>query len=541
MIADFGAIESVVGLVGAAAAGGALAVRVYGAPGHPARRKLADLLRRGIPPLAGLVVLLAVGAFLNWTGRGIAFEEGLLAGGFAAAAAAWLDTPGEPDGPGPLERSRPAHRAVAGIGAAGLSILAVLGVLLLAGPSPTALLGIPVGAGVLLLLGEPADRGNGRLRFLAVTIALAASTAYVANAVLLRAIVPNALLLPLLVGATSTVAGVVGVVVDRVEGPYRLGVPAATITGVVLAAVAVADWMPGAPAILLAISSGWLGAATVAYLPRWAVLEPSEAAEVGRAGTALGVIGSLSGGLRAAGAAVLAFGVAVWVAFAAVRLLLPDGTFGVALAATAAAAGAAGLAAVRVGTGPRGTPRPTAEALDVGAVGWAGLAMVFALPVIVPTLSGIPSEVFGAQLGLSSATTLSGLVLGATLPFLLVSASRRSGATGTAESLRRWCIGLAPAFVAIGVLLILGPAAAVALVLGAVLTGTPLGLFWASSREAAASIRSVLPNDSGSSTDLAGALDAGSGWRISAAVLATGLAVLALVVIAIGARGHFGL
>jgi hypothetical protein len=541
MTGTLGAIELLIALVGAAAAGGAFALRIYSGPDRPTATEAVATLRRWAPALVGLAFLLALGAGLDWIGRGLGFEEGLLAGGLAALAVGVLEVAGDPEGPGPIEKPMLLYRAVAGIGSAGVAILAVLGILLVAGSGPTGLFGIPVGAGVLLLLGEPGDAGSGRLRFLALVAALSASTAYVANAIVLRSIVPDALLLPLLAAALASLAGAVGVVLDRVEGPYKVGTPAAVVAGVGLSVAAVLAWMPSQPSIALAMSAGWLGAATVAYLPRWAVLEPAEAAETARAGTALGVIGSMSGGLRAVGAGVVGFALAVWVAYEAFRLLLPDGTFGISLAATSAAVGAAGLAAVRVGTGPRGTPRRSAEVLDVAGAGWVGLAIVFALPLVVPALTGIQSEVFGAQLGLGTPTTLSGLVLGATLPFLLASSSRTTRGSVRWDIARRWGAALAPALMVIVLVVVFGPAALVALVLGATLTGIPLGIFWGAAREGTASVRAASPALSASSPELASALDAETGWRISATMVAIGVATLGATVVATGAMGWWGL
>jgi hypothetical protein len=541
MTGDFGAIEGFVGVVGAAAAGSALAFRIYQGPDRKRTTTVPDELRRWSPALVGILALLALGGVMNWGGRGIGFEGGIAVGGLAALAIAFLEAPWEPAGPGPVARPPAIYQAVAGCGAVGVAILAVLTILLAAGPGPIPLLGIPVGAGVLLLLGEPVDRRNDRLRSLAAVTALSASTAYVEYAVILRSIVPDALLLPLLAASTSLLAGVVGVSVDRLPLHYRLGVPAAMVAGVAFVAVAVAEWMPNLPSIALAIAAGWLGAGSLAYAARWAVLEPYEAVGTARAGTALGVIGSLSGGLRAVGAAVLSFGVAVWIGYEAVRLLLPDGTFGVVLAATSAAVGAASLAAVRVGSGPSGTPRPTAEILDVAATGWAGLAVVFSLPLIVPALTGIPTEVLGTQLGLGTPTTLVGLVVGATLPFLLASTDRASRGSPGWDATRRWGAALAPVAVASVAVLVLGPAAVIALVLGVLLTGVPLGTLWATAREAAASIASAPSRTPTVASDLAAALDGPTGWRISATVLAVSVVVLGLTVIAIGATAQFGL
>ncbi|MCI4332245.1 MAG: hypothetical protein L3K01_00715 [Thermoplasmata archaeon] len=539
MTGNFGAIELLVALVGAAATSSAFALRIYSGPGRPTAVEAVATLRRWAPAFVGLALLLALGAALHGIGRGVGFEEGLVAGGLAALAVGALEVPGEPDGPGPLEQPVLLVRAVSGVGSAGIAIVAVLGILLVAGSGPAGLFGVPVGAGVLLLLSEPGDSRSGRLRFLAVATALSASTAYVAGAVILRSLVADALLLPLLAAAMASLAGFVGLLLDRVEGPYKVGVPAAVAAGVGLAAAAVLVWMPSEPSIAVAMAAGWFGAATVAYLPKWAVLEPPEAAETARAGTALGVIGSMSGGLRAVGGSVIGFAVAVWVADAAVRLLLPDGSFGISLAATSASVGAAVLAAIRVGTGPRGTARGASEVLDVAAVGWAGLAIVFALPLVVPSLTGVSSAVFGAQLGLGSPTTLSGLVLGATLPFLLASSAKTSRGSRSWDITRRWGAALAPALAAVFVVTVFGPAAVVALVLGATLTGIPLGIFWAAAREATASVRSVAPGSS-ASPELAAALDAESGWRISAAVIATGVAALGVTLVATGATGWFG-
>ncbi|MCI4325039.1 MAG: hypothetical protein L3K00_04035 [Thermoplasmata archaeon] len=541
MTGDFGAIEGFVGVVGAAAAGSALALRVYAGPDRTLAGPAIDELRRWSPAIVGMLLLLALGGLLNWAGRGIGFEGGLAVGGLAAIAIAFLEAPWEPTGPGPVAHPPALYQAVAGAGSVGVAILAVLAILLAAGPGPIALLGIPVGAGVLLLLGEPADRRNDRLRSVAVVTALAAATASVANAVVLRSIVPDALLLPLLAAAASVVGGLVGLTVDRLPLHYRLGVPAAMVAGVALSAAAVAEWMPKEPSIALALAAGWLGAGSLAYAPRWAVLEPAQAIASARAGPALGVIGSVSGGLRAVGAAVLAFGVAVWVAYEAFRLLLPDGTFGVGLAATSAAVGAAALASVRIGAGPAGTSRPSAEVFDVVATGWAALSVLFALPLIVPALTGIPSEVLGTQLGLGTPTTLSGLVLGATLPFLLASSGAASRGSHRWDVARRWGAALAPAIVATVAVVVFGPAAIVALVLGALLTGVPLGTFWAAAREATASIAATPTRSSSGSADLLAALDAGTGWRISAAVLATTIAVVGVTVVATGATGLFGL
>ena len=74
-------------------------------------------------------------------------------------------------------------------------------------------------------------------------------------------------------------------------------------------------------------------------------------------------------------------------------------------------------------------------------------------------------------------------------------------------------------------------ATAVGTILGAALTGIPLGLFWVASREATASIQARLPEGSSPRRALAEALDEATGWRVAAAVLAVAVAALAVVVL----------
>jgi len=274
------------------------------------------------------------------------------------------------------------------------------------------------------------------------------------------------------------------------------------------------------------------------YLPRWAVYEPAAtAAAAARAGVALGVIGSMGRGLRTAVGAVLAFAVPLLIADAALRSIAPVGPFGVVLAAATAATAALVLGGTRVGAGPRGAPRRVPEVLDVVATGWAGLSVAFALPVLAPPVAGLSVAVLSEQLALGAPATLGGLVLGAILPFLLASATTDRGSSGWVRA----TAVAAPAVLAVAVGVLLGPAALVGLALGVALTGISLGLFWATSRDASASLQAQLEDPSPDRTALATAFDAASGWRIAAAVLAIAAAALAVAATIAPARGALGL
>ena len=540
MANDFAAMEAVAAAVAVGAIGLAFALRVLHVPlpRPPEPGRWFRALGNGVPVLGGAAILLVVAALIGGASRGVPFDEGLIVGTVAAAALLALASPPDPETGPAGGRVRGGADSGAGIGAAGLAILSVLVVLLAIGPDPAGLFGVAVGPVLLLLRGEPASPFDLRIRFAGLAAILSAATAFVPRTVLLRTIVPDALLLPLLLAALATLAAAVGLVVDRIEGPYALGVPAAAIAGVVVPAVAVAVWIPRSAVVLLAIAAGWLGAAGAMYLPRWAVFERAEAAEVVRAGVALGVIGSAARGLRAVGLTVLTFAAAVLVADQAIRSITPEGAFGVALAGVTAGTAAAILGTVRVGTGPGGGPRRVPEMLDVVAAGWTGLTVVFVAPVVVPFLSGVPSELLGAALGLGNPATLGGIVLGAITPFLLASARVRSGATGTVGL--RGILALVPAaVVAVGGVL-LGPAALIGVVLGAALTGIMLGVFWASAREAAASLTAGGAVGAPETEALSAAIDGASGWRVAAAVVtvATGaMAVAAITAVGTSALG----
>jgi hypothetical protein len=539
---DFGAIEAVVALIGAVAVGSAGALRALRGPGLPGRGAWANTVLRGAPALSALFLLLALGWVAGGVARGLPFDQGLGVGALAAAAMLALDTPADPDGPGPAERPLPGHRAAVGVGAAGLAVLAVLAALLVLGPNPTGLFGVAVGAGLPLALGEPASRLNGRLRFAGLVTTLAAATAFAPEAVILRVIVPDALLLPLMVAAFGTAAGAVGLLFDQVQGPYAVGVPAAAIAGVGFSAAGIAAWMPWHAELVLAVAAGWLGVGTAMYLPRWAVFEAADAADSARAGVALGVIGSLARGLRATGVGMLGFGVAVLIGYEAMLGVAPAGAFGVVLAASSAATGAAVLGTVRAGAGPGGSPRRLPEGLDVLATGWAGLAVAFSLPTVIPTVSRLAPEILSARLGLGTPATLAGLVLGAIVPFLLASAGPRAGTAAASSVLSlRWAVALVPAVLALGAAAVLGPSAVVGLVLGAALTGVPLGIFWSAARETSASLQRELSGDSADREALESAMDPSTGWRVAAAVLATALGTMAVAAFAIPTSGLFGL
>ncbi|MCI4362252.1 MAG: hypothetical protein L3J77_03575 [Thermoplasmata archaeon] len=540
MTGDFGAIEGVVAVVGAAAAGTAFALRLLRA--SPLETGVAHSVqrwfRRAAPALFGLIPLVSAAWLFGGAVRGLAFDQGLLIGLVAAAAVATLGAPGESDGPGPADRPLPVRWAAGGVGASGLALLAVLAVLLWKGSGPPALLGLAVGPAILLFVGEPANRFDLRLRFGALVAVLSCATAFVPQSVILRLLLPDALLLPLLAATLGTVAGLAGLLFDRIEGPYALGAPAAAGTGVVLGGYAVVTWIPADAAVVFAVAAGWLAALTAMYLPRWAVYEPAAtAAAAARAGVALGVIGSMGRGLRTAVGAVLAFAVPLLIADAAIRSITLDGVFGVLLAASTAATAALVLGGTRVGAGPRGSPRRVPEVLDVVATGWAGLAVAFALPVLAPPVAGLSVAVLGEQLAVGNPATLGGLVLGAVAPFLLASATTDWGGSAWA---RATAVAAAAALaVVVGVLL--GPSALVGLALGAALTAIPLGLFWATSREASASLQLQLEEPSADRSSLASAFDAASGWRIAAAVLAIAAASLAVAATIAPASGALGL
>ena len=92
-------------------------------------------------------------------------------------------------------------------------------------------------------------------------------------------------------------------------------------------------------------------------------------------------------------------------------------------------------------------------------------------------------------------------------------------------------VATVPAGVVLVASLALGPGAAIGAVFGAALTGVPLGLFWAATREATASLQSRLPAGSTARRALREAFDAPTGWRIAASVLAVTVAALAVVVV----------
>ncbi|MCI4320810.1 MAG: hypothetical protein L3K05_00675 [Thermoplasmata archaeon] len=539
MTGDFGSIEGIVAIVGAAAAGTAFALRLLRAP--PFEEGLAHGVRKGLrrfaPALFALLPLVLAARLFGGAVRGLAFDEGLVIGLVSAAAVVALGAPAEPDGPGPVDHPLPVRWTAGGVGASGVALLAVLAVVLWIGDGPAGLLGVAVGPAVLLFLGEPATRFDLRLRFGALVAVLGCATAFVPQSVILRLLLPDALLLPLLVGALGTVAGLAGLLFDRIEGPYTLGAPAAAGTGVVLGGYAVATWIPADASVVFAVAAGWLAALTAMYLPRWAVYEPAAtAATAARGGVALGVIGSMGRGLRTTVGAVLAFAVPLLVADVAIRSITSDGVFGVLLAAATAATAALVLGGTRVGAGPKGSPRRVPEVLDVVATGWAGLAVAFALPILAPPIAGLSVAVLGEGLALGAPATLGGLVLGAIAPFLLASATTDRGGSAWVRAIAV----AAPAVLAVTVGTLLGPAAIIGLALGVALTGIPLGLFWATAREASASLQAQLEEPSPDRRSLATAFDAATGWRIAAAVLAISVAALAVAATIAPANGALG-
>jgi hypothetical protein len=529
MTVDFAGIETAVALVGAGGVGGALALRVA----HP-RRLLPDgPLAPGVRSLAPLAVValavLAVGWKVGGAGRGLPFDQGFGVGLVAAILVVVLAPTFETEGPDLCTSEVRADRAWSGVGASGVALLAVLAVLLLTGSGPAGLFGVAAGAGLSLLLGEPSTRFDVRIRFVGFVVTLAAATAFVPSSPVFRSIVPDALLMPLLFGAAATFAGAVGVSVDRIHGPYHFGVAAAGVAAVLAASAAVATWSWDL-GLALAVTAGWLGAGTTLYAIRFAVYERPQAGAIGRAGPALGVIGALSRGLQSAGLMILAVAGVALIADAAVLTLAPDGTFGILLAAVGATGAALGLGAVQVGTGPGGGPRHIPEAFDSVAMSWAPLAAVFALAALLPSVVGVASPVLDSRLTLGVPGTLVGLVLGAIVPFYLASAGRPT--TGTRRGrVVRGGVAAAPVAAVTFAALALGPAAAVGTILGAALTGIPLGLFWVATREATASIQSRLPEGSSPRRALAEALDEATGWRVAAAVLAVAVAALAVVVL----------
>ncbi|HXQ94925.1 MAG TPA: hypothetical protein VN864_07170 [Thermoplasmata archaeon] len=542
MNVDFAPIETVVAAIGTLAVGGAFALRILRlSEGAESGTATAAILRAS-PAIIATFVLLLVGRALGGSTNGSPFDLGLVVGAIAAFALLGLNGAGEvPDGPEPAERALPVSTVAVGLGASGLAILAVLSVLLLGGTGPAALLGVAVGPGLLLLLGEPASRLDPRLRFAALVAALAAATAVVPDMVVLRTIVPDALLLPLLVAALGTAAGLVGLLFDRIEGPYRLGAPAAALTAVLLSAAAVALWMPGNAEVTVVVFAGWLASVGSMYVLRLAVFEPAEAEASVRAGVALGVIGSLARGLRSVGAGVLVVAVPTFVAYEAIVAYSPEGAFGVVLAGVGATSAAAVLATLRVSSGPSGGPRRVPEILDATAAGWAGLGAALALPYVIPGVAGISPAVLGPALGLGSPATLGGLVLGALVPFLLASVPGRPDTRRPFAPGRRWAAAGVSVVVVVVAALGLGPAALVGLVLGAALTGLPLGIFWAATREAAASLQVGVSPGFPSRTALAAAFDPGTGWRAAAAGIALAIGVLAVVAVALPTAGVLGL
>ncbi|MCI4326548.1 MAG: hypothetical protein L3K16_02790 [Thermoplasmata archaeon] len=529
MTGDFAGIEGLVAVVGAGAIGGALALRLA----HPARRDEALRFRAAALALvpAGVVAVLAlvIGGWKGGAGRGVPFDQGLAIGLVAAALVVVLEPRYELEGPGLTESELRADRSWCGVGAAGVALLALLAVLLLTGSGPAGLFGVAAGAALVLLLGEPESRFNVRLRFVGFVTTLAVATAFVPTAAVFRSIVPDALLMPLAFGAVATVAGAIGVAVDRIHGPYHWGVAAAGIAAAGIAVVAVVTWYWNL-GIALAVTAGWLGAGTTLYALRFGVYEKGQADAIGRAGVALGAIGSIANGLQAVGVMILAIAGSALIAVAAILTFAPDGTFGLLLAGVGATGAALGLGGLQVGTGPGGGPRHIPEAFDTVAMTWAPLTTVFALAAVVPSITGVPAEVVDANLTLGVPGILVGLVLGALVPFVVASAGRPP--PGVVPDRRvRWAVAIAPAGVVVAVSLALGAGAAVGAVLGAAMTGVPLGLFWAATREASASLQTRLPAGSSARRALFEAFDAPTGWRIAASVLAVTVSALAVVVV----------
>jgi hypothetical protein len=540
MSVEFAAIEAVVAGVGSIAVGGAFAIRLLRPPSSTEGGSWTATVLRISPAIVATFVLLLVGRIAGGSSNGPPFDLGVVVGAAAAfALLALAAVPAESEGPGPAERPLPLSVAATGVGAAGLAMLAVLVVLVGIGPGPSGLFGVALGPGVLLLLGEPASRLDPRLRFAGLVAALAVATAMVPDAVILRIIIPDALFLPLLVVALGTVAGVVGLLFDRIDGPFRIGAPAAAVVAVGMAGAAVATWMPGDAEVTVVVLSGWVAAVGSMYLLRLAVFEPAEAEESARAGTALGVIGSFARGLRTVGGAVLVVAVPAFVAYEAVVAYTPEGAFGVVLAGVGATAAAVVLGGIRVSSGPVGRPRQVPEVLDAVAAGWGALAVALALPYILPSVTSLAPALLGAALALGSPPTLAGLVLGSIVPFLIASVPSVAGRADVSGRARRWGAALLPAVVAIVVAVTLGPPALVALVLGAALTGLPLGVLWAAAREASASLEAELRPTSPTRTTLAAAFESGPGWRSAAAVLGTAVAVLGIVAVAVPASGLF--
>ena len=529
MTVDFAGIESVVALVGAGAVGGALALRVA----HPrpllAGRSLPELARSVAPLAVAAVAALALGAYVSGAARGLSFNQGFLVGLAAAAVVVVLAPTYEPVGPELATSELRADRAWSGVGASGVALLAVLATLLVTGSGPAGLFGLAAGAGAILLLGEPTSRFDTRIRFVGFVATLAAATAFVPSNPVFRSIVPDSLLMPLLFGAAATFAAATGVAVDRIHGPYHWGVAAAGIAAVVAASAAVGNWSWDL-GLALAVTAGWLGAGTTLYAIRFAVYETGQADALGRAGPALGVIGSISRGLQSAGLMILGVAGVALIADAAVLTFAPDGTFGILLAGVGATGAALGLGGVQVGTGPGGGPRHIPEAFDSVALAWAPLVAVFALVGVLPSVIGVPGPVLDSRLTLGVPGTLVGLVLGAIVPFYLAAAGVPNG-DATRERLRRGAVAAVPVAVVVSAAVALGPAALVGAVLGAALTGIPLGVFWAAAREATASMQARLPASSPTRRALAEALDEATGWRLAAAVLAVAVAGLAVAVL----------
>jgi|HubBroStandDraft_2_1064218.scaffolds.fasta_scaffold51258_2 hypothetical protein len=529
MTGDFAGIEGLVAVVGAGAVGGALALRLAHAEPRdgPVRLRTAGYALVSLGVVAGLALLLA--GWKGGAGRGVPFDQGFAIGLVASALVVLLEPRYESEGPGLTESELRADRSWAGVGAAGVGLLALLAVLLLTGSGPAGLFGVAAGAGVVLLLGEPESPFNVRIRFVGFVATLAVATAFVPTAAVFRAIVPDALLMPLAFGAVATVGGAIGVAVDRIHGPYHWGVAAAGIAafGITVAAAVAWYWNLG---IALAVTAGWLGAGTTLYALRFAVYETAQADAVGRAGVALGVIGSIANGLQSVGLMILAVAGSALIAVAAILTFAPDGTFGLLLAGVGATGAALGLGGLQVGTGPTGGPRHIPEAFDTVAMTWAPLTAVFALAATVPSITGVPSEIVAANLTLGVPGTLVGLVLGALVPFVVASAGRPP--PGVVPNRRaRLAVATVPAGVVLVASLALGPGAAIGAVFGAALTGVPLGLFWAATREATASLQSRLPAGSTARRALREAFDAPTGWRIAASVLAVTVAALAVVVV----------
>jgi hypothetical protein len=534
MTVDFAEIEALVAAIGALAVGGSFAVRILRSGDGPSSSSWTATVLRTSPALIAAFALLLIGRAVGGASDGPRFDVGLVIGTVAAFALLALATvPEGADDAGPAEGTLPAPVGTAGLGAGGLAVLAVLAALLLEGTGPAALLGVSVGPGVLLLLGEPTNRLDPRLRFAGLVAALAAATAMVPDTVELRTIVPDALLLPLLVASLGIVAGLVGLLFDRIQGPYRLGAPAAAVTAVVLGAAAVAVWMPTNGEVTVVVLAGWLAGVGSMYVLRLAVFGPTEAEASARAGVALGVIGSFARGLRSVGAGVLVVAVPTFFAYEAIAAYSPDGAFGVVLAGVGATTAAVVLGVVRVSTGPAGGPRRVPEVLDAAAAGWAGLSVALTLPYVIPLVARISPAILAGSLTL-------GLVVGALVPFLLASTPACPPSSNLVGRVRRWVAAVVPAIVSVVAAVLLGPPALVGLVLGVALTGLPLGVFWAAAREASASLQVELTPGYPSRTALAEAFDSGTGWRVSAAILGTAIAVLAIVAVAVPSSGALG-